>query len=123
VQARPALGTLRYPRVTQALVSGSADLDRFSPNRISFVSSGTPEADVAAEALRNRYGDVGIDKAEVIVAPGRRRLDAADPASGDGSPHPGLRDEFGSVGFLMNEFASDRLVDRLKAARPPTSTR
>ena len=25
---------------------------------------------------------------------------------------------FGSVGFLMNEFAADRLVDRLKAAKP-----
>jgi len=93
-------------------------LDRFSPNRISFVSSGTPEADVAAEALRNRYGDVGFDNAEVVVALGgdglmlqtlHRVMDRRVPVYGM---------NFGSVGFLMNEFGADKLVDRLKAAKP-----
>lgn len=92
-------------------------MNPFSPNRISFVSSGTQEADVAAEALRKRYGDVGIDKAEVIVALGgdglmlqtlHRVMDRRIPVYGM---------NFGSVGFLMNDFASDGLVDRLKAAK------
>ena len=92
-------------------------MDRFSPNRISFVSSGTPEADVAAEALRNRYGDVGIDKAEVIVALGGDglMLQTLHQVMDRRIPVYGMN--FGSVGFLMNEFASDRLVDRLKAAK------
>lgn len=93
-------------------------MDRFSPHRISFVSSGTPEADVAAEALRNRYGDVGFDKAEAIVALGgdglmlqtlHRVMDRQVPVYGM---------NFGSVGFLMNEFAADGLVERLRAAKP-----
>ena len=92
-------------------------MDRFSPNRISFVSSGTPEADVAAEALRNRYGDVGFENAEVIVTLGGDglMLQTLHQAMDRHVPVYGMN--FGSVGFLMNEFAADKLVDRLKAAK------
>ena len=117
VQAGPRLGTVAARVVGRRSPPGSSDLDHSSPSRISFVSSGTPEADAAAEALRNRYGDVGFDKAGVIVALGgdglmlqtlHRVMDRDVPVYGM---------NFGSVGFLMNEFSSDRLVERLAAAK------
>ncbi|MDB5563176.1 MAG: kinase, partial [Hyphomicrobiales bacterium] len=95
-------------------------MDRSSAEKVSFVSSGTPDANAAAEVFRARYGDVGFENAEVIVALGgdglmlqtlhrvmRRRV-----------PVYGMN--FGSVGFLMNEFSSDGLLERLVAANPTT---
>jgi NAD+ kinase len=90
----------------------------FSPHQLSFVSSGTAEAEAAMARLRAHYGDVGMDKAEVIVALG-----------GDGlmlqSLHAVMRRRIpvfgmncGSVGFLMNDFSDQRLIERLAAAKP-----
>ena len=42
----------------------------FAADRVAFVSSGTEEADAARLRLRSRYGDTGIDDAEVVVALG-----------------------------------------------------
>jgi NAD+ kinase len=90
----------------------------FSPEKLSFVSSGTPEAEDAMARLRGRYGDVGRDAAEVIVALGgdglmlqalREVMDRSIPVFGMNC---------GSVGFLMNEFSEDGLVERLAAAKP-----
>jgi NAD+ kinase len=87
-------------------------------DRISFVSSGTPEADAAAEALRRRYGDVGFENASAIVALGgdglmletlHRVIDRAIPVFGM---------NFGTVGFLMNSYAAHGLTERLEAAKP-----
>jgi NAD+ kinase len=99
-------------------MGGASPVDRISPDRVSFVSSGTPEADAAADSLRNRYGDVGFDSASVLVALGgdglmlqtlHRVMDRRVPVYGM---------NFGSVGFLMNDFGTDGLVDRLAAAKP-----
>ena len=90
----------------------------YSADRLSFVSSGSPEADAAMQRLRSRYGDVGLDQAEVVVALG-----------GDGLMLQALRDVMerripvfgmncGSVGFLMNDYADDGLFERLTAAKP-----
>ena len=38
----------------------------FAPERLSFVSSGTADADAAMAGLRARYGDVGLGAAEVV---------------------------------------------------------
>ncbi len=87
-------------------------------DRIAFVSSGTPEADAAAESLRTRYGHVPVEKAGVVVALGGDGLmlqtlhEVMD--LGLGIPVYGMN--FGSVGFLMNPFSADRLVERLAAA-------
>jgi NAD+ kinase len=94
----------------------------YSPDRLSFVSSGTPEAEAAMARLRGRYGDVGPDRAEVVVALG-----------GDGTMLQALRDVLerripvfgmncGSVGFLMNEYSDDGLFERLGAAKPTRIT-
>lgn len=81
------------------------------------MASGTPEADAAAAALRSRYGDVGFDAAEVIVALGGDglMLQTLHRVMEHHVPVYGMN--FGSVGFLMNEFAADHLVERLEAAK------
>jgi NAD+ kinase len=72
--------------------------------------------------LRARYGDVGRDRAEVVVALG-----------GDGLMLQALRDmmdrripvfgmNFGSVGFLMNDYSDEGLFERLAAAKPTRIT-
>ena len=85
---------------------------------ISFVSSGPPEADAAAALLRDRYGDCGPDRAAVIVALGgdglmlqtlHRTMERSVPVYGM---------NFGSVGFLMNEYSAEGLPDRVAAAKP-----
>ncbi|HVY52472.1 MAG TPA: NAD kinase [Devosia sp.] len=89
-----------------------------SPDRLSFVSSGTPEADAASMRLRERYGDAGLDNADIVVALG-----------GDGLMLQALREVMqrripvfgmncGSVGFLMNDFSADNLIERLRQAKP-----
>ena len=94
----------------------------FHPDRVSFVSSGSPDAEAARGRLTARYGDVGIAKAEVIVALG-----------GDGLMLQALREVMerhipvfgmncGSVGFLMNDYSDDGLVERLAAAKPTRIT-
>lgn len=86
--------------------------------RLSFVSSGTPEAEAAAQALRDQYGDVGPEGASVIVALGGDglMLQTLHDVMDRGIPVYGMN--FGSVGFLMNEFATDQLPGRLAAANP-----
>ena len=67
---------------------------------------------MAAEALRNRYGDVGFDKAEAIVALGGDGLMLQTLHQVMERQVPVYGMNFGSVGFLMNEFAADGLVER-----------
>ncbi len=97
-------------------------MPEFSPDRVSFVSSGTAEADTALARLRDRYGDCGIDRAEIVVALGgdglmlqtlHKMMDRRVPVFGMNC---------GSVGFLMNDYADDRLVERLVAAKPTRIT-
>ena len=84
--------------------------------RIAFTASNSPVAQAACARLVARYGDVPTDKAGVIVALG-----------GDGFMLHTLHDteerdlpvygmNCGTVGFLMNEFSEDDLLDRLDAA-------
>jgi NAD+ kinase len=98
------------------------DVPDFSPDRLSFVSSGTPDAERARARLTARYGDVGLAEAQVIVALG-----------GDGLMLQALREVMekhipvfgmncGSVGFLMNDYSDDGLVERLAAAKPTRIT-
>jgi NAD+ kinase len=86
-------------------------------HRVHFTASESPEALAAMESLRERYGDAG-DDASVIIALG-----------GDGfmlqTLHYFLRRNlpiygmnFGSIGFLMNEFREEGLQSRLDAATP-----
>ncbi len=86
--------------------------------RISFVTNGTPEADIAARRLRQRYGDVAFEAAEVVVALGGDglMLQTLHRVMRTGVPVYGMN--FGSVGFMMNDFSEDDLGERLAAAQP-----
>lgn len=86
--------------------------------KIAFTASARPEAQEAVRRLRHLYGEAGETEAEIIVALGgdghmletlRRRL-------GDKKPVYGMHR--GTVGFLMNEYGEDRLVERLEKAEP-----
>lgn len=84
--------------------------------RIHFAASQKPEARQALEAMTRRYGQAGLDKADVVVALG-----------GDGFMLDTLRERFqdrlpvygmhrGTVGFLMNDFVEDGLPERINTA-------
>lgn len=86
--------------------------------KLAFTASSRPEAQEALQRLRHRYGEAGEAEADVIVALGgdghmletlRRRLK-------DGKAVYGMNR--GTVGFLMNDYHEEDLLDRLSRAEP-----
>jgi len=84
--------------------------------RLAFLASDRPEAMAARTALVARYGDVAEAEADVLVALGgdgfmletlRRDLERRRPIYGMNR---------GSVGFLMNDYAEEGLLERIAAA-------
>jgi NAD+ kinase len=85
---------------------------------ISFLSSGSPEARKARSRLSAQYGDCAPEEADVIVALGGDGLMLQTLHRVMDKPKPIYGMNFGSVGFLMNEYSEARLTERLAAARP-----
>lgn len=83
--------------------------------RVTFLASDRAEAQEARDRLIARYGDAG-DGAQVIVALGGDgfMLETLHGALADGKPIYGMNR--GSVGFLMNEYSEDGLLERISAA-------
>ena len=83
--------------------------------RLTFLASDRPEAQQARERLIERYGDAGPD-AQVIVALGGDgfMLETLHGSLGEQKPIYGMNR--GSVGFLMNEYSEDSLLERIAAA-------
>ncbi|AXE64711.1 NAD kinase [Hyphomonas sp. CACIAM 19H1] len=88
--------------------------------RIAFYASKRPEAQQVLPLLRDKYGHYSEEEAEVIVALGgdgamldtlRRRFD-------DGKAVYGMH--LGTVGFLMNDYRADGLIERIEAAERAT---
>lgn len=84
--------------------------------RICFVTNDTPAANDAAEHLRARYGKSSIENADFVVALGGDGLMLQTLHRVMGSNIPAYGMNFGSVGFMMNEFSEDELDKRLAAA-------
>ena len=84
--------------------------------RIAFVASDVPEAQAAYRRLTHRYGNVRNDSPDVVVALGGDglMLSTLHAHLNDGVPIYGMNR--GSVGFLMNEYQEDGLVERLARA-------
>ncbi len=84
--------------------------------RIAFVASQAPEAEQARTALIARYEDVAPAQADVIVALGGDgfMLQTLHDSMFTGKPIYGMHR--GTVGFLMNEYREDTLLERLSAA-------
>jgi NAD+ kinase len=85
--------------------------------KLAFFASDTPEAQQALEKLKAEYGDVDIKDADIAIVLG-----------GDGTMLETLHNvhklkipvygiNCGSVGFLLNPFRPENLMDRLKAAQ------
>jgi NAD+ kinase len=84
--------------------------------RLAFLASDRPEAQAARMALAARYGEAPEDAADVVVALGgdgfmlemlHRNLASRRPIYGMNR---------GSVGFLMNDYAEEGLIERIGAA-------
>jgi NAD+ kinase len=86
---------------------------------IAFVAGTTPEAREACERLQARYGNAEPKDADVIVALGGDglMLQTLHKFMNSGKPIYGMHR--GTVGFLMNDFAVDGLVERIAAAHSP----
>src|SRR3954471_1521963 len=96
----------------------SSDGTAAAPVRtIAFVASGNPSAREAAATLSARYGNVDPPQADMVVALGGDglMLQTQHRFMGTGKPVYGMNK--GPVGFLMNEFAEDGLLERLTAAQ------
>ena len=88
--------------------------------KIAFVAAQTPEANAAAESLRSRYGNLPFEQAEAVVALGGDglMLQTLHRFRNSGLPIYGMHR--GSVGFLMNTYREEGLVERLTAAQSVT---
>jgi NAD+ kinase len=88
--------------------------------KIAFAASPAPDALEAREILAARYGDCAEDDAEVIVALGGDGLMLETLHRTIGRKVPIFGMNFGSVGFLMNEYRAEGLVERLEGAERAT---
>ena len=86
--------------------------------RLAFAAADRPEAEAARRALIERYGDASAEEADVIVALGGDgfMLETLHDALEIKKPIFGMNR--GSVGFLMNDYTEDGLVERIEAASP-----
>ncbi|UTP41263.1 NAD kinase [Phenylobacterium sp. LH3H17] len=84
--------------------------------RLHFTASDRPEAQEARETLIARYGQASLAEAQVIVALGGDgfMLETLHENLSGGLPIYGMNR--GSVGFLMNEYSEDALLERINAA-------
>ncbi len=85
--------------------------------RLAFTASDRAEAQAARAQLARRYGDVSEADADAVVALGGDgfMLETLHAHLGSGKPIFGMN--FGSVGFLMNDFGEDDLLARVNSAQ------
>jgi NAD+ kinase len=87
-------------------------------DKLHFVASEAPEAQTMLVRLRQIYDDAGPEEASAIIALGGDGLMLQTLHAFVGRNVPIYGMNFGSVGFLMNEFREADLRDRLSAAEP-----
>jgi NAD+ kinase len=86
-------------------------------NRLGFVASPAPEAQAALKRLSKRYGGVAPEKAGAVIALGGDGLMLQTLHRFMGTDVPIYGMHRGSVGFLMNEFREDDLLERVAGAK------
>lgn len=89
-----------------------------APLRLAFTAANRPEAEAARQTLIHRYGDTPPADADVIVALGGDgfMLETLHQALKVRKPIFGMNR--GSVGFLMNDYDEDGLLERIAEATP-----
>ena len=85
-------------------------------SRLAFVASDRPEAREARDRLAERYGEVPMEQSQAIVALGGDgfMLETLHANLSIGRPIYGMNR--GSVGFLMNEYSEEGLLERINSA-------
>ena len=91
-----------------------------APLRLAFVASDRIEAVEARDILAKRYGEVAEDKADVVVALGGDGFMLETLHRNLASNRPIYGMNRGSVGFLMNDYNEDALLERIGAAEKAT---
>ncbi len=86
-----------------------------NPN-ISFVADTTPRARKARAAFVRQYGNVALAKADMVVVLGGDGLMLHTLHRNMGRQAPIFGMNVGTVGFLMNEFHPDRLMERIQGS-------
>lgn len=86
--------------------------------RIAFLASNTDAAQRARAELAQRYGDHATEEADILCALGGDgfMLQTLHRHGRAGKPVFGMK--LGSIGFLMNQFRDDDLIERLQRAEP-----
>ncbi|MDE4142753.1 MULTISPECIES: NAD kinase [Rhodobacterales] len=84
--------------------------------RIAFLASSAKVAQTALKALVDRYGNVPPQEAEVIVALGGDGFMLRTMHETVDLPAPVYGMNRGTVGFLMNEYHEEALIERLREA-------
>lgn len=85
--------------------------------RIHFVASRVDSAAEAIALMKKRYGQTPLEEAEVIVALGGDGFMLRTLHRVISKELPVFGMKIGNVGFLMNRYSEDDLVERLDAAR------
>jgi NAD+ kinase len=91
-----------------------------SASKIAFVASDAPEAQQSLGVLHERYGVVEPEEAEVIVALGGDGFMLATLHRYLGRQVPIYGMNRGTVGFLMNRYTEDDILERLGRAEVAT---
>jgi NAD+ kinase len=106
------------PQMRRTPVMTTAETAAIRPKieNIAFVASASEEAEAAKRRLSHHYGSSPPDMADVIVALGGDgfMLTALHRFMNTGKPIYGMHR--GTVGFLMNEFRPEGLMERLARA-------
>ncbi len=106
--------------ITLRLLKNVSEGERASmpDKKIAFVASRAPEGQRALAEMQQRYGNVAPAEAEVIVALGGDgfMLQTLHRHRQFGRPVFGMK--AGTVGFLMNLYKPDDLIERIVAAQP-----
>jgi NAD+ kinase len=84
--------------------------------RLAFLASDRPEAMAARTALAARYGESSQADADVLVALGGDGFMLETLRHDLDGPRPVYGMNRGSVGFLMNDYAEEGLLERIAAA-------
>jgi NAD+ kinase len=88
-----------------------------SDQKLTFLSSDNPDAIEASTLLKEAYEDVGLERAETVVALGGDgfMLQTLHLVRSKGISVYGMNK--GTVGFLMNKFSVEDLLSRISAAK------
>jgi len=101
-----------------ARIASSSEAERTARKSrlIAFVAAETEAAETARQRLVGTYGDCAVEQADIVVALGGDglMLQTLERLRGTAKPVYGMHR--GSVGFLMNEYREEDLVERLAAA-------